>query len=893
MRSAFYPWGLFLVSVVVLGLLGDSQKTEPPLDRWERYGLSLAAHPFSQRPHLSPEDWKKKPKADRPDLAFEQNWLMTMDPLLGRPAPERLAQARARLEKSAERRAKSTLPDLQWEERGPFRVGGRTRALMWDPNDASGNKVWAGGVSGGLWYNNQIVSANSQWTPVDDFWQTLSVSCLSYDPTASQTFYLGTGEGVGTGALGQGVWKSSDGGQSWAQLPASSDMHHINDIRVRAENGQGVLYVAVRNVNYQGLLHGNGKEGLFRSVDGGQSFSQVLPTIPNDTAHYAPFDIEIGADNRLWIGTTNNTVVGANDRGGATILYSDDGLNFQRAYSSNGSRTELAVAPSNAAFIYGLIEWSGQVHQVVRSVDSGATWELITQPADADPGIPSNDFSRNQAWYDLIAQVDPNDEASLVVGGINLFRSQDTGSSWQQVSHWYGGFNYPYVHADQHQLLFKPGSSDVLLNGSDGGVSLSTNFSSARPTWSDRNNRYNVTQFYAGAIHPAPGRNYYLAGSQDNGTQRFRQAGLANTTQATGGDGGYCFIDEENPNFQITSYVYNSFWRSFNGGSSFGNFFINDLSSGRFINPAAYDPAQKILYSARDFRRINRYVEVDGNHREENIIVGNMGDLASSLAVSPFTDTSSTVFVGSGAGRLYKIENAQRNRQEIISDITGAQFPNAYLSSINFGASEDELLVTFSNYGVISVWYSDDGGMSWSEKEGDLPDMPVRWALFNPRDRDMVILATELGVWETRNFSDPQPNWQAANQGLANVRVDMLQLRQSDYQILAATHGRGLYTAFFEGGIGLPENNERSVQGLKLYPNPSTGPLQIDLSALAPGPWELSLYDLQGRRWKQERFAQRRDARPGQWDLRHLPRGRYILRYQQGQFQGEEALVLH
>ena len=82
----------------------------------------------------------------------------------------------------------------QWKERGPYEIGGRVRAIMFDPNDPTGKKVWAGGVSGGLWYNNDITNANQEWTLVDGFWSNTTIACIAVDPNNSQIFYVGTGE---------------------------------------------------------------------------------------------------------------------------------------------------------------------------------------------------------------------------------------------------------------------------------------------------------------------------------------------------------------------------------------------------------------------------------------------------------------------------------------------------------------------------------------------------------------------------------------------------------------------------------------------------------------------------------------------------------------------------
>ena len=128
------------------------------------------------------------------------------------------------------------------------------------------------------------------------------------------------------------------------------------------------------------------------------------------------------------------------------------------------------------------------------------------------------------------------------------------------------------------------------------------------------------------------------------------------------------------------------------------------------------------------------------------------------------------------------------------------------------GSSEDVLLVTFSNYGVSSVWFTDDGGDTWTEKEANLPDMPIRWALFHPDNDGQVMLATETGIWVTNMMLEDETIWYPANNGMANVRVDMLKLRKSDQTVLAATHGRGLFTATYDMDMFYVGEDELQVQ---------------------------------------------------------------------------------
>lgn len=729
----------------------------------------LDKHPYSNHQFKSVEEWKSIPKKDRPDLAMEQEFLLTMDPATGAiPWAEKrntYNQVQAML------RSKAAISGVTWDERGPNNVGGRTRAIMFDPNDATDKKVWAGAVSGGLWYNNDITDANSSWQHINHFWDNIAISAIAYDPSNTQTFYVGTGEGYNSADVsrGDGIWKSTDGGTTWTQLSSTNgngNFRYVNDIKVTST----------------GIVIAGTSSGIFRSTNGGSSWVKEH----SDNI----MDLEKSKDGDLYAG----------DRSGQIYKSTDDGLTWSGDIApSGGKRVEMTCAPSDNNIIYA-VSGPSSVTWFKKSIDGGTTWTDVTIPKHN--GSATEHFTRTQAWYDLILAVHPSNPDLVIAGGVDLHRTTDGGSTWAELTDWWRSttHNY-YAHADQHKILFRPNHPNEALFSNDGGLSYSTTVGDATATpqtstliFETRVKDYNVTQFYACDIKNEVDANYYLAGAQDNGSHKFESAGINATSEVLGGDGCYCFIDQDDATYQLASVQYNGWYRSTNGGSSFFSI-VSAGGSGTssFINPGAYDSEADILYTNRQSStQIKRVSGISSTISNDDI---NLGITMSSstvthLKVSPYTNNR--IFLGVSNGNIYKVDNAHATPTTV--EVPTSSLPSSNVSCIEIGADDNHLLVTFSNYGVDSVWETLDGGSTWTSKEGNLPNMPVRWAIYNPRDRTQVLLATEFGVWSTDDLSAASVDWGISSTGLANTRCTMLKYREIDGQVVVASYGRGLFT---------------------------------------------------------------------------------------------------
>lgn len=843
----------------------------------KKHAEFLENHPYNESLKLTKKERKARGMA--PNKYFEQEYLLEMNPNTGRTHPENYIEVQQELKANRKlQRVPGDATDNMWVERGPNNVGGRTRAVLFDPNDANNQRVFAGGVSGGLWVNDNIVLANSSWTQVTNgITENLSITCITVDPNNSQIMYIGTGESYTSGqAIGNGVWKSTDGGANWTNVYSDNfntnrraRLFYINDIVAwnNPSTNKTEVFIGVAGAHSgSSQFPGANIIGLYKSVDDGANWGKVsLPVIPGTTAgdfdsDYEPNDIEIAVDNSLWIGTERNIW----GEGGGTILRSVDGNSFSVMHTiTDGRRVEIAMSKTNNNKMYVLHSTSTTPKIISTTNGFASAPTAVSLPNDADDDILPNDFTRGQSFYDLVIEVDPTNDNIIYAGGIDLFRSTNGGTAWKQISKWSNNnqlFNLsvPIVHADQHGWAFHPTDPNKAIIGNDGGVFYANTLSGSETSGSGiqaRIGNYNVTQFYHGEIGQSTTSKLLLAGAQDNGTQFINgaSAGINRTIEIRGGDGAYSFIDKDG-SYAIAAYVYNNYRRyplPYTGSGVTTIVSESSPNTGSFINPADLDDNLNILYTngasgSGNARTggVNRFTNITSSPATKLLLTNALLDTdATVLKVSPFTTSSTKLFVGTSNGKVLKIDNA--NSSPVWTNISGASFSGS-ISSIQFGTTENDIMVTFHNYGVTSIWFSANGGTSWTSKEGNFPDIPVKAIMMNPLDTKEVIIGTQLGVWRTGNFDAASPTWSQSYNGMSDVKVTSFSLRTADNTVMATTFGRGMFTGQFSVGTASVDDVLKESKVFTMYPTVSSGDFTI-FAKNTLGKADLMLFDINGK----------------------------------------------
>jgi photosystem II stability/assembly factor-like uncharacterized protein len=683
-----------------------------------------------------------------------------------------------------------THPVLVWTNVGPNNIGGRTRAVAIHPTN--NNIIYCGSVSGGVW---RSTDAGASWSATNDFADNLAISSIVIDPSNANVIYAGTGEGFFNidAVRGAGILKSVDGGAMWTVqtnftgIPSGTSFpYYVNDIQIRPDS-TNVLYAATNS-------------GLYKTVNGGQTWFFVK----RGDASIRATQIVLAPNNpkTLYVAFGNFSKDGI-------YRSTDGGTSFTKlagGFPTAGfHRIAMAISRSNANFLYACTSDSAtyQTHGIYKTTNGGSTWTAKAIPQDPELGGGQTHLG-GQGWYNNVLAVHPSSENTVYAGGVNLFRSTNGGTSWTRISDGYAPFADPYVHVDHHAIVFDPTNSSVMYFGNDGGMFKTTDGGNS---FIEINAGLVTAQFYSGAVHPSS--DIYYGGTQDNGT--LRSGTLPNWSMAFGGDGGATAVDFNNPSTVYTEYVSLSFQKSTNGGTSWFRAMSGIPTAGpnqgdgtsdrvQFIAPFTMDPTnpQRILagtykiYQTTSAAASWSTVGTGGDLTGDG--TGQTGSTITTIAIAKSAPT--TVYVGtSGSASTASRIMVTTNNGTSWTNATSAPLPNRFVTAIAIDPTNaDRAIVCYSGYGVNTgstpghVFLTVNRGGSWTDVSGNLPDIPVNAAVIDPMDATHFIVGTDLGVFESVNNG---LSWSQQNMGLANVVIADLDLR-SDRILFAATHGRGM-----------------------------------------------------------------------------------------------------
>lgn len=715
-------------------------------------------------------------------------------------------------------------PD-SWTWLGPGNVGGRIRSIVIDPRNT--NNMWVGSVGGGIWATQNGENPRATWFPVNDFLANLAVSTMVINPATPSIMYAGTGEGFGNGdALqGAGVFQSTDTGVTWNQLastnpaapvpagcgvgaaPCPAFWTFVNRLAI-SPNGGTILAATSQAVDANNFIIDNG--GIARSTDGGATWTQEMNT--------QAFDVDFQpASNTQAVAGGEGVVMFRRVSPAGVVTWANAILNPVIAAQPAAPtqtvrrRVEVAYAPSAPTTVYVLVNqyqntitagvgnYQGEIY---RSTNAGQNFTRMTPSGNNF----FNGAGGNQGWYDNALWVNPQDATFIIVGGIWLWRSTDSGATFTQISNGVllaDGTASP--HADNHIIVSHPGfnnsTNQRVFVGNDGGIYRTDVVRTANTFngWGELNNNLGITQLYGAAGNPASG--VIVGGAQDNGTQRFT-GNTEGWTQMNGSDGGYCAADQTDPNFFYGESQNLGVVRSTNAGQSASpiNAGISDsgiTNAANFIAPLILDPndPNTLLAGGINLWRSQDAKAAIPTWTAIQTPTGGADQRISAIAVSPVT--SSLILVGHNDGRIFRTFNGTAPSPvwtQLNTPVLGRIVTRLVIDSTTHATNSNWYYATFGGFNANNVYRSTDNGATWTSISGTgtsaLPAVPVRTLAFHPVDSSLLYVGTEIGIFTS---NDAGATWEPTQDGPANVSVDELFWMGGD--LIAATHGRGLYRA--------------------------------------------------------------------------------------------------
>lgn len=769
---------------------------------------------------------------------------------------------------------------------GPYNVGGRTRALAIDVSNPS--VYFAGAVSGHMW---RSTDEGASWTKVSAPNSHAAVSCIVQDTRAGKTdtWYYGSGESIGNSASksfsayyrGSGIYKSTDGGLNWSLLSSTTtpvnkatewDVVHAMAIDA-SRNDSDIVYAAL-------------KTGIFRSNDGGSTWKQVL-----DVFQDASFtSVQVSSTGVVYATISSNAGTGSG------FWRSVDGINWKRittgSFPSTHVRTVFDIAPSDEDILYffsgtpgaganGASLWKYEYLSGDGS-GSGGSW---TNLSDNFPDTSMNLFN----GYCMVMKIKPDNPDVLFVGGNNLYRSL-TGFQDTINNHLIGGYsvygdpNYNtrlgYQHPDQQNIVFHPTNPDVMLSSTDGGVHKTLKAADTIIQWTSLNNGYLATQFYGiGIDHGTSGSNVILGGMQDQGTYWTNSPSTtADWVSIRGSDGAYVAVEDGGGAYYLSTQ-YANIRRMIldNNGDKLHNVKVQppSLPTGGghgwlFVHPFTLDPVDNNIM----------YLPYDGEiWRNDNLVLADSNDLSpwekieeisgTITCITASEDVQGDLIFGTSGGGIYRIKTAHSPGAKIVELISNGISTGAYASCIAIDPNDnDKIIVVYSNYNVISLWYTEDGGQNWESIEGNLvgdtdPGIPaqlyfigngpsIRWAEIIPTSTgNRYFIGTSIGLFSSNQLNGDSTVWvQEGESSIGNVVVDMLDYRAVDNFLAVGTHGNGIYTTtVFQNYLGQEKLTlKKDVSELKVFPNPVNDQTRIHYSLSKTTHVTLELFDMNGRK---------------------------------------------
>ena len=673
------------------------------------------------------------------------------------------------LRKTSRSNLRSTNGD--WENLGPFdyTVGdvfsgaslGRINCTAFHPTIP--DIMWIGAANGGVWITT---NGGLTWSPQTDHLSSIGITSIVVDQTNGSTIYALTGDGRNFHTPSIGVIKSTNGGATWKTtgLSFSREDFKFGYTMVSHPTDPNVLYVGMRSGN------------LFRTDNGGTTFSQVLSGVIIWDIEFAP-----GMPDRIYV-STNQGLYRSVDGGDSWFL--DNDPNFPTTYA----KFDIAVSPSAPLNVYVLFSGdtnvAGTFRGCYKSTDLGNSFTMMSNSPNILGAAMDGQDSGDQSPRDVAFIVDPNNDNRLFAGDICIWKSEDSGATWQRETWQTRNFAPidPWVHADQINFYWL--GNDLIVNN-DGGIFKTSDYGNS---WTELSGGLSITQFYELDVLNGS----FIGGTQDNGTYE----GDTTSTQFHGiftGDGFGAAWAWGNTNVK---FITTQSWVARREAGS--NIIIWDEPNGFWfseIEMHTTDP--NYLFIDRGANDTGGCCENRLFRGHEELFIWNYiwedlgtGNVLSNHQIEGYSQCTSNSEV------MYVVNQNVIIRTDNLSSpnptwtvLSNPEFSTTKISDVVVDPiNEDRVWFTCSQYNAgRKVWQSTNGGSSWTNISGSIENIPIICIEYDPSSGGIYV-GTDIGVYyRGPNMTD----WISFANYLPNTRVTDIEIRGDIIYI--STFGRGLW----------------------------------------------------------------------------------------------------
>jgi len=675
--------------------------------------------------------------------------------------------------------SRRTAEQIDWRLEGPQNIGGRVNTVATNPNNP--DIMYAGAAKGGIF---KTTDGGDNWIPVFDDQLLLSISKIVIDPQDENTIYAGTGDLNITQlpSIGEGLFKSTDAGATWQNI-GLGETRIIADIKIHPNNSD-IIYAGTMGLPYER----NEDRGLYKTIDGGQNWEQVLYI--SDEAGVIDMEMDYNNPDILYAvgwprirNNTESTTWGLD----AKIFKTTDGGNNWTTLAGGLPQTEfsrigIAMSQQNPEKIYATyVDTTHRYHNTFVTNDGGDSWDAMENPYGIEP-------VSSFGWFFGQVRVNPVDDDIIYILGVDLYELSDNGNIWTLVTpEWW----YYDVHADKHDLRFI--DNQTMLLATDGGVYKGTEAFGGYWSWEDVED-IPISQFYRVAVSPHE-EVTYAGGMQDNGTSAGNFSNINDWPRLNGGDGFTVQYHPTNPDLMWAETQRGNI-TLLNGyyGEGFNEGIDGDDRRG-WDMPYIISKHDPDVFYTGTYRMYKTETGLNENWQpiSEDLTDGQiLADRYHTItAVNESSIDPNILMCGTVDSNVWITTDGGNNWINI-----SAGLPERYVTSVKTSPiNVNTVYVSQSGYkdndNESHIFRSDDQGQTWLPIAGDLPNVPVNEILIYNDDENILFIATDAGVYISENAGQ---NWNFLGEGFPPVMTFDIEIDYPAHRIIAGTFARSLYS---------------------------------------------------------------------------------------------------